>query len=39
MLADGHLHPADAARLAWEGLQGRLLSSRVSYARHDGTHA
>ena len=28
MLADGHLMPADAARLAWEGLQEGLQSSR-----------
>jgi DNA primase len=30
MLADGHLMPADAARLAWEGLQEGLQSSRPS---------
>ena len=28
MLADGHLGPEDAARLAWEGLQEGLQSSR-----------
>ena len=32
MLADGHLLPADAARLAWEGLQGCPQSSRASHA-------
>jgi hypothetical protein len=39
MLADGHLRPADAARLAWEGLQGCPPSSRGGHAGHDGTHA
>ena len=39
MLADGHLLPADAERLAWEGLQGFPQSSRASHVRHDGTHA
>jgi hypothetical protein len=39
MLADGHLLPADAARLAWEGLQGCLQSSKASHAGHDGTNA
>jgi hypothetical protein len=39
MLADGHLLPADAARLAWEGLQGCPPSSRASHAEQDGTHA
>ena len=39
MVADGHLRPADAARLAWEGLQGCPPSSRASHAGHDGTHA
>ena len=38
MLADGHLLPADAARLAWEGLQGGLRSSMASHAGQDGTH-
>ena len=39
MVADGHLRPADAARLAWEGLQRYPPSSRASHAGHDGTHA
>jgi len=39
MLADGHLLPADAARLAWEGLQGCPPSSMASHAGQDGTHA
>ena len=39
MLADGHLLPADAARLAWEGLQGDPPSSGASHAGPDGTHA
>jgi DNA primase len=39
MLADGHLVPEDAERLAWEGLQGCPQSSRASHDRHDGTHA
>jgi hypothetical protein len=39
LLADGHLLPADATRLAWEGLQGCPPSSRASHAGHDGTHA
>jgi Toprim-like len=39
MLADGHLRPADAARLAWEGLQGCPPSSMAAYAGQDGTHA
>jgi hypothetical protein len=32
MLADGHLRPADAARLAWEGLHGGPQASRGSLA-------
>jgi hypothetical protein len=32
MLADGHLLPADAERLAWEGLHGFPQSSRASHA-------
>jgi DNA primase len=39
MLADGHVHPADAARLAWEGLQRGPQASRSSHAGQDGTHA
>jgi hypothetical protein len=39
MLADGHLLPADATRLAWEGLQGCPQSSRASHVGHDGTNA
>jgi hypothetical protein len=39
MLADGHLLPADAERLAWEGLQGCPQSSMASHAGHDGTNA
>jgi hypothetical protein len=39
MLADGHLLLAEAARLAWEGLQGCPPSSRASHAGPDGTHA
>jgi hypothetical protein len=38
MLADGHLLPTAAARLAWEGLQECPPSSRASHARHDGTY-
>jgi hypothetical protein len=38
MLTDGHLLPADAAWLAWEGLQGCPPSSKASHAGHDGTH-
>ena len=38
MLADGHLLPEDAARLAWEGLQGGPPSSMAAHAGHDGTH-
>ena len=37
--ADGHRLPADAARLAWEGLQGCPPSSRASHAGQDDTHA
>jgi hypothetical protein len=39
MLADGHLLLEDAERLAWEGLQGGLQSSRAFHARQDGTYA
>ena len=39
MLADGHVHPADAARLAWEGLHGGPQASRSSHTGQDGTHA
>src|SRR6266478_5708764 len=39
MLADGHLRPADAARLAWEALQGGPLSSKAAHAGQDDTHA
>src|SRR5215831_18844291 len=39
MLADGHLVPEDAERLAWEGLKGCPQSSKASHDRHDGTHA
>ena len=39
MLADGHLLPTDAARLAWEGLQGFPQASIASHAEHDGTTA
>jgi hypothetical protein len=38
-LTDGHLLSKDAERLAWEGLQRCLQSSRASHAEHDGTHA
>jgi len=38
MLADGHLRPADAARLAWEALQGGPPSSKGS-PRWAGRHA
>jgi len=39
MVADGHLRPADAARLAWEALQGGPPSSKVAHAGQDDTHA
>jgi len=39
MLADGHLRPADAARLAWEALQGGPPSSKAAHAGQDDTHA
>jgi hypothetical protein len=39
MLADGHLLPTDAERLAWEGLQGCPPSSMASHAGHDGKNA
>jgi hypothetical protein len=39
MLADGHLLPTDAARLAWEGLQGCAQALMASHAGQDGTHA
>jgi hypothetical protein len=39
MRADGHLRPADATRLAWEGLQGSPPSSKASHAGQDGTDA
>jgi hypothetical protein len=39
MLADGHLLPADAERLAWEGLPGCPPSSIASHDGHDGKHA
>jgi hypothetical protein len=35
MLADSHLLPADAERLAWEGLQGFPQSSMAAHAGHD----
>ena len=38
-LADGHLLPTDAARLAWEGLHGCPPSVMASHAGPDGTHA
>ena len=39
MRADGHVRPADAARLAWEGLHGGPQALRGSHAEQDGTHA
>ena len=39
MRADGHLRPADAARLAWEALQGGPPSSKAAHAGQDDTHA
>jgi Toprim domain len=39
MVADGHLHPADATRLTWEGLQGCPPSSMAAHAGQDGTNA
>src|SRR6266704_2009202 len=39
MLADGHLRPADAARLAWEALQGGPPSSKAAHAGQDDTHS
>ena len=39
MLAYGHLRPADAARLAWEALQGGQPSSKAAHAGQDDTHA
>jgi len=39
MVADGHLRPADATRLAWEGLQGCPPSSMAAHAGQDGTNA
>ena len=39
MRADGHLLPADAERLAWEGLQGCPPSSMAAHAGQDGTNA
>jgi hypothetical protein len=39
MIADGHLHPTDATRLAWEGLQGCPPSSMAAQAGQDGTNA
>jgi hypothetical protein len=39
MLVDGHVRPADAARLAWERLHGGPQASRGSRAGQNGTHA
>jgi hypothetical protein len=39
MLADGHLCPADAARLAWEGLHGCSPSAIASHVGPDNTQA
>jgi hypothetical protein len=39
MLVDGYLRPADAARLAWEALQGGPPSSKAAHAGQDDTHA
>jgi hypothetical protein len=39
MCADGHLLPADAERLAWEGLQGFPPSSMAAHAGQGGTNA
>jgi hypothetical protein len=39
ILADGHLLPADAERLAWADLQGCPPSSMAAHAGHNGTHA
>jgi len=39
MSADGHLLPADAERLAWEGLQECPQSSIASHVGHDGKKA
>ena len=39
MVTDGGLRREEAARLAWEGLQGCPPSSMAAYAGQDGTHA
>jgi hypothetical protein len=39
MRADGHLRPADAARLAWEGLQWCPSSSMAARVGYNGTPA